>query len=97
MTPVQLFGIVVRTIGLLMTLFGAGASVLGLLAVFWGDPILLFIGIPVLLVGLWLVRGPEWLIGLAYPEEQGAARFYPSAAEKPSTPVNQPPLPPSRD
>jgi hypothetical protein len=84
MTPVQLFGVAVRTIGLVMALSGAFSSALGLLLLVFGAPVLLIMitGIPALLVGLWLLRGPGWLIAFAYPEAQGAARFYPLAADR---------------
>jgi len=84
MTPVQLFGVAVRTIGLVIAVYGGCSSMLGLLLILWGQPVPLIAGIPALLVGLWLLRGPGWLIAFAYPEEHGATRFYPLAADKPS-------------
>ena len=73
MRPSELFGVVVRTIGLLAVLSAAWAMLLATLAVVGGGPganAMLLAGIPMLLVGLWLLRGgADSLVRFAYPED----------------------------
>ena len=77
MTPVQLFGVVVRSLGLLVTIYGIGAGLFGLLALLGADPapafIILAAAIALLTVGLWLLRGAKLLVAFAYPETAEAA------------------------
>ena len=72
MKPPDVFGILVRTVGLVITL-GATCKILSLLPDLLGGSwtALMSIGItvPVLLVGLWLLRGANALINFAYPEK----------------------------
>lgn len=73
MRPSELFGVVVRTIGLLAVLSAAWAMLLATLAVVGGGPganAMLLAGIPMLLVGSWLLRGgADSLVRFAYPED----------------------------
>ncbi|MBN1506258.1 MAG: hypothetical protein JW955_05405 [Sedimentisphaerales bacterium] len=73
MTPSDIFGIVVRTIGLIMTLVGLWTIGFALLILVGGGPGgaagLLIAGIPESLVGLWLLRGAKPLVQFAFPEE----------------------------
>ena len=73
MKPAELFGVVVRTIGLLLVLSSAWMVLLGLLGVVLGGPGqmagMLVFGIPVLLIGIWLLRGARPLVEFAYPGE----------------------------
>jgi hypothetical protein len=71
MRPSELFGVAVRTVGLLVVLPSLGAVAFALLAFEMGGPgeIIgqLWWSIPALLVGLWLLRGAEALVSFAYP------------------------------
>ena len=76
MTPVQLFGVMVRTIGLLVALSSGSVTVSGIMlarSIPGSDGItalivVLFVALMVLLLGCWLMRGPKLLIAFAYPE-----------------------------
>jgi hypothetical protein len=75
MRPAEMFGVVVRTIGLLVVLSAAWATCLGTLGVVGGGPgqvvALLFFGIPALVVGLVLLRGgADFVVRFAYPSQQ---------------------------
>ena len=73
MKPSEVFGIVVRTVGLLMTLIAAAQILVGTLHLVLGGPMnpisLLVFAIPALLVGLWFLRGAESLVRFAFPAE----------------------------
>lgn len=64
MKPSDIFGIVVRTMGLILVLVALGYAILAIL-----QPGLLLAVIPVLLLGLWLLRGGKAVVSYAYPEE----------------------------
>lgn len=69
MKPSELFGVFVRTMGLFLTL----AALLQIfLAILKGPQnvfgMLLF-GVPMLLVGLWFLRGAKALISFAFPQD----------------------------
>jgi hypothetical protein len=69
-----MFGVAVRTVGLVITLSAAWAVFLGTLAVVGGGPGqvagLLFFGIPALITGLLLLRGgADVVVRFAYPRE----------------------------
>jgi len=66
MKPSELYGVVVRTIGLLMVLSGAWMALVGTLTVGLGA---LIFGTLALSVGLWLLRGAESFVRFAYPQE----------------------------
>jgi hypothetical protein len=75
MKPADVFGVAVRTIGLLVILAAVWAIFLGTLAIVGGGPGqvagLLFFGIPALIVGLILLRGgADAIVRFAYPHEQ---------------------------
>ncbi len=73
MKPSDVFGIVVRTVGLLITLTALWSIGWALLSLAGGGPGnaagLLIFGIPELLIGLWLLRGAKPLVRFAFPEE----------------------------
>jgi hypothetical protein len=73
MKPSDIFGIVVRTVGLIMLLAGLWTIGYALLILLGGGPGgtagLLITGVPELLVGLWLLRGAKPLVQFAFPEE----------------------------
>jgi hypothetical protein len=76
MTPVQVFGIVVRTVGLLLVLTTVVTLVLGMMLVSNagadGRLLLPWIGGAVLIqlaVGLWMTGGAKLLIRYAYRQE----------------------------
>lgn len=75
MTPAQLFGVVVRTIGLVLTIYGTFSSCFGLLLVLTEAGIMsLILGVVAMLVGLWMLRGAQPVIAFAYYDEHGAGR-----------------------
>lgn len=71
MKPEEVFGIVVRTIGLLMLIPASLSAAYGLLGLLMGGPaqtiVTLLFSVPTALVGLWMVRGANSLIEFAYP------------------------------
>jgi hypothetical protein len=72
MKPSDVFGIIVRTVGLVMTLTGLGMVGRVALELVGGGPdgpAGLFIGVPELLIGLWLLRRAESLVRFAYRAE----------------------------
>ena len=75
MTNRDVFEIIVRTVGLIITLAAAWLILLGLIGLisgasgqFAGS---LFYGIPALLVGLWLLRGARSIVTFAFSKDQG--------------------------
>jgi len=74
MKPSDLFGVVVRTIGLIIIVLAALWQVFRAIASLddWGSGNvvgMLVYGIPALLVGLWFLRGAKALISFAFPED----------------------------
>jgi hypothetical protein len=66
-----LFGLIVRTVGLVVVVASAGLLIPGVLSILLGGPLagLLFYGVPAILLGLWLLRGARCIVSFAYPEE----------------------------
>lgn len=73
MNASDLFGVIVRTIGLLMLLAALWQISWALLNLVGGGPgnavALLLSGIPTLLLGWWFLRGARWLVSCAYAKE----------------------------
>ena len=73
MKPVEVFAIVVRTVGMIVSLAAAAILFWALLNLVLGGPAspvgLIIIGAPILLVGLWLLRGAPPLLVYAFPKE----------------------------
>ena len=73
MKPSELFGVFVRTMGLFLVLGALCQIFLAILNLVGGGPQnvfgMLLYGVPVLLVGLWFLRGPKALISFAFPKE----------------------------
>ncbi len=73
MKPSELFGVVVRSVGLLIVLPSLGLQFFALLDLVGGGPGnavgILILSIPALLVGLWLLRGAPGIVAFAYPEK----------------------------
>jgi len=73
MKPSELFGVVVRTMGLLFVLTALLKVFSAILNLVGGGPgnvlAMLLYGIPALLVGLWFLRGAKALISFAFPED----------------------------
>ena len=65
MKPSDIFGIVVRTVGLILVLVALGSSIPAIV-----QPGLLFFEVPVLLIGLWFLRGGKAIVSFAFPEEK---------------------------
>ena len=73
MKPAELFGVAVRTVGLLVLLGAAWATFIGLLGIIGGGPTggMLFFAIPALAVGFFLLRGgANVVVGFAYPNKE---------------------------
>lgn len=64
MRPFEAFGIVVRAIGLIIVVSALVQLILAVTA-----PGILFLAIPELLLGLWLLRGAKAVVSFAYPGE----------------------------
>ena len=72
MKPSELFGVVVRVTGLILSLVGIWQVSIGILNLVFGGPVILpFLlrGVPMLIIGRWFLRGAPKLITFAYPEE----------------------------
>ena len=65
MKPSDIFGIVVRTVGLVMALVALSSFIRAIV-----QPALLLYEIPALLLGLWLLRGGKAVVSFAFPEER---------------------------
>ena len=69
----EIFSLIVRTVGLLTCLFAVYHMSIAIVALFSpaiGTGFLMFIAyVPVMLLGLWLLRGAKKLMSFAYPEE----------------------------
>ena len=70
MKPSEVFGVVIRTIGLLLLMFAVSQIAMGLLALVIGGLgnvfVMLLSGIPSFLVGYWFLRGAPLIVSLAY-------------------------------
>ena len=74
MTNRDVFEIIVRTVGLMITLAAAWLILLGLFGLISASGKvagLLFYGIPALFVGLWLLRGARSVVSFAFSKDQG--------------------------
>ena len=71
MKTTQIFGIIVRTVGLIVVVSSMGLLIPAILSLFAGGPLaaLLFYGVPTFILGLWLLRGARSVVSFAYPEE----------------------------
>jgi len=71
--PVEVFAIVVRTVGMIVSLAAAAILFWALLNLVLGGPAnpvgMIIIGVPILLVGLWLLRGAPSLLAYAFPKD----------------------------
>jgi len=69
MKPSDAFGVVVRSIGLLLFLQGIAMCLVAV-----GAPGMILLAIPALVVGLWLLRGAQFIVSFAYPDETAESR-----------------------
>ena len=71
MKPAETFAVVIRTVGLIAFLVASAILFWALLNLILGGPAnlagLFVVGIPLLLVGLWLLRGAPQLLSFAFP------------------------------
>lgn len=78
MKPVEVFAVVVHTVGMIVSLAGAAILFWALLNLVLGGPAspigLTIIGVPTMLVGLWLLRGSPGLLAYAFPKEDRRER-----------------------
>ena len=69
----ELFGVLVRIIGLVIVLTALCQIAFAILNLIGGGPgnvgAMLLYGIPALLVGLWFLRGARALVSFAFPED----------------------------
>lgn len=79
MKPFEVFGVVVRTIGLLLVLGSAPCMFLAILSLSFGGPYnaawLTLFSFPTLLAGLYLLRGAPLLIWFAYSGDAKAQQI----------------------
>ncbi len=72
MKPADVFAVVVRTIGLIICLASGLVLFFALINLLMGGPAsvvgLCILGVPVFLVGLWLLRGGPSIISYAFPK-----------------------------
>jgi len=73
MKPVDVFAVVIRTVGLIVSLVATGLLSFALLNLVLGGPAnaggMIIVGVPILLMGLWLLRGASSLLAFAFPKE----------------------------
>lgn len=73
MKPTEVFGVVVRSVGLVTILVASAQTLFALLVIVLGGPAngpgLLIFSLPALVAGLWLLRGASAVVGFAYPDE----------------------------
>jgi hypothetical protein len=73
--PVEVFEVVVLAVGLVVCLFTGGVLFWAGMNLILGGPAspggLAILGVPPLLVGLWLLRGVPILISFAFPNRNG--------------------------
>jgi hypothetical protein len=71
MKPSELFGVVIRTIGLLLLGYGLLQLLWALINLVGGGPgnviVMLLVRIPSVIFGIWFLRGAETLVAFAYP------------------------------
>ena len=63
MKPSEAFGVVVRSAGLLLLVSTANMLLMAV-----AQPGFLFLAIPMLVIGIWFLRGAPVLVNFAYPE-----------------------------
>ncbi len=72
MKPNDLFGVVVRAVGLILVLTSLRQVFIAIVSLVGGGSEnavgLLLFGVPAMLIGIWLVGGAKSLIDFAYPE-----------------------------
>lgn len=76
MKPIEVFAVVIRTVGLIVCLMASAILSFALLTLVLGGPGNaggIIVGVPILLMGLWLLRGASPLLAFAFPENEGAA------------------------
>lgn len=73
MKPVELFGVVVRSVGLMVALLGMGVVFWALMNLLLGGPGsaigLLLVGGPPMFIGIWLLLGASRLAEAVYRED----------------------------
>ena len=74
MTARELFGVAVRTFGLITLLPACGWTCMAMLDIIGGGPgnwaAMLIFSIPMLIVGTWMLRGAEPIVRFAYPQQR---------------------------
>jgi len=74
MNASEIFGLIIRIIGLILALSGINNIYQALIMVvqleFMSSFTSLLFGIPTLVIGFWLLRGAPWLMSFSYPQHQ---------------------------
>jgi hypothetical protein len=71
MKPSELFGVVIRSLGLLILVGVLHLLVAAMGSLFSRTPFLaaIVVGVPLLFLAIWFLTGAEGLVSIAYPEE----------------------------
>ncbi len=79
MKPVEIFAVVIRTVGLIVSLIATALLSFALLTLVLGGPAnaggMIIVGLPILLMGLWLLRGASPLLAFAFPKDDRHAQL----------------------
>ena len=76
MKQTDIFGLFIRCLGLLLVLYGLYPIYLFFIWLIPGVtsphaiPLLLYLGIPCLVIGLYFLRGAKWLVSFCYPAKE---------------------------
>jgi hypothetical protein len=74
MNASEIFGLIIRCIGLLLSLLGIHQIYRALIILVQSISMTcctyLLFGIPALLIGIWFLRGAPWLMSFSYPEHK---------------------------
>jgi len=76
MKPIDIFGLFIRCLGLLLVLYGLYPIYLLFIWLIPGVtsshaiPLLLYLGIPCLVIGLYFLRGAKCLVSFCYPAKE---------------------------
>ena len=70
----EIFGLIIRCAGLALTYIGihqvSRAVIMFVQVISLTSLISLLFGIPILLLGIWFLRGAPWLISFSYPQNK---------------------------
>ena len=74
MNASEIFGLIIRSVGLALSLLGIHEVYRAIIMLVQGISLTSFMpllfGIPNLLIGIWFLRGAPWLMSFSYPEHK---------------------------